>query len=113
MRSAYWTAYPLSVDLLVLSREQGLSIEHFGKNATDTPDIDSLLPRDDQHHKLAVFVTRAHLGVLLEAQHHFGSTVPPCRNVFGHDTVHGTFLMQGSLCRPGKTKVTDLIEEME
>lgn len=49
-----------------------------------------------------------HFGVLLEAQHDFRRSVPPCGDILGHDTVDSPFLVERCLSGSGQTKVTDL-----
>ena len=69
----------------VLAREQRLAAEHLGENAADGPDVDGL-------------------GVLLEGQHDFGSTIPASGNVFRHEA--RVVLLRR--CRAGQTKIANL-----
>lgn len=48
----------------------------------------------------------AHLGILLERQHNFGSTIPPSSDVFGHETSFGSRGFR-SLNRAGESEITD------
>lgn len=50
----------------------------------------------------------AHLGVLLEAQHDFWRSVPPCSDILSHDTVYSPFLVERCLSGSGQAKVADL-----
>ena len=70
--------------LTVFSGEQGLSAQHLGQYAANTPDIDGFC-------------------VLFKCQHDFGRTVPTGCDVFRHEP--GVVVSRGG--RTGQTKVTD------
>ena len=50
----------------IFAREEWLAAQHLRQNAADAPDVDSFR-------------------VFFERKHDFGSAVPACCNVFGHE----------------------------
>lgn len=90
---------------VVATGKQGFTGQHFGKNASDRPNINGL-----HNHAMKYATIRASwetdLRVHLERKHNLRRTIPTCRYIFSHQS---SFIRSRSCCfdAPRQAKVTD------